>query len=307
MTGEMMRLTFLLAVFICASTLAAQTQPAAWRQQSIAEGRPVEGALNKSGSEFIRDLHPGMRIALGALVPGLPQYLEGQWRGWAYFAAEGAAIAGMVFFNAQAHDRLDRYHEISRQARRNFVLGGLRNNPEEVTEEMSGGFGEYYEDLTKWPSSGDYDNDPSLDGIQPETDTRTYNGHQWQIAKINNYSGTNGGIPVAQSAEEESHALAAYREAVYPLQYNWDWTGLESSEALYHSVFNSAEDSYRRRNKFTAVLLANHIISAIDMLVMEKINQTRGMRNSGLSLELFPRAYDSKDGPGLALSLSRSF
>ena len=26
------------------------------------------------------------------------------------------------------------------------------------------------------------------DGIQPETDTRTYNGHQWEIAQINNYT-----------------------------------------------------------------------------------------------------------------------
>jgi len=72
-------------------------------------------------------------------------------------------------------------------------------------------------------------------------------------------------------------------------------------------VFNSAEDSYRRRNKFTAVLLANHIISAIDMLVMEKINQTRGMRNNSLSLVLLPRAVDPKDGPGMALSVSKSF
>ncbi len=302
-----MRPTFLLAVFLCSSSLVAQVNPVTGQQSPIAAGRSVEGEFKKSGSEFVRDLHPGIRIALGALVPGLPQYLEGQWRGWAYFAAEGAAITGMVFFNAQAHDRVDRYHEISRQARRNFVLGGLRNNPEEVPEEMSGGFGEYYEDLTKWTSSGDYDNDPSREGIQPETDTRTYNGHQWQIARINNYSGTNGGIPVAQSAEEEARALAAYSEAVYPLQYNWDWTGLESSETLYHKVFNSAEDSYRRRNKFTAVLLANHIISAIDMLVMEKINQTRGMRNNSLSLVLLPRAVDPKDGPGMALSVSKSF
>lgn len=307
MTGEIMRPTFLLAVLLLASTLNAQTNPVSVQQSSIASGRSVDGVLNNRGAEFIRDLHPGMRIALGALVPGLPQYMEGKWRGWAYFAAEGAAIAGMVFFNAQAHDRVDHYNEISRRARRNFVLGGLRNNPEEVTDEMSGGFGEYYEDLTKWTSSGDYDNDPSREGIQPETDTRTYNGHQWQIAKINNYSGTNGGIPVAQSAEEEARALAAYSEAVYPLQYNWDWTGLESSEILYHNVFNSAEDSYRGRNKFTAVLLANHIISAIDMLIMEKINQTRGMRNNSLSLELLPRVVDPKDGPGMALSVLKSF
>ncbi len=301
----------MLAVCLIAGNLFAQAVP--YTAQS-AEGKVYAQAGSGTGSstsrevEFIRNLPSGAKIALAALVPGLPQIIEGKRRGWAYVAAEGVSIAGMVYFNAQAHDRQARFRAIAREARRNFVLSGLRNNPEEVTDPLSGGFGEYYEDLTKWASSGDYDNDPSLDGIQPETDTRTYNGHQWEIAKINNYTGTSGGIPVAKSAEEEARALEAYKEAVYPLQYNWDWTGIEGSQDLYHDVFNSNDVSYRRRNRFTTILLANHIVSAIDMLVLEKLNRSQSMQRSGLSLGLYPCAgQTAADGPGVKLSLSRSF
>jgi hypothetical protein len=247
-----------------------------------------DGALRQHGARIIRDIHPALRIAVGVLAPGLPQYLEGYWRGYAYFAAEAASITGIVFYNAQAHNRRDRYHMIARDARRNYVLGGLRNNPGEAADPIPGGVGEYYEDLTKWPSSGDYDNEPSLDGLQPETDTRTYNGHQWEIAKINNFSGTNGGLPVARSQEEEARALAAYMSAVYPVELNWDWTGIEDTEAEYHRMFDRAEVSYRRRNKFTILLLTNHLASAIDMLILEKLNQSRRLRGSGLSLGFYP-------------------
>ena len=88
---------------------------------------------------------------------------------------------------------------------------------------MTLGFGEYYEDLKKWPSSGDYDNDPSQSGIQPETDQRTYNGHQWRIAQINKYTKTSGGLPVPANPAEVDQAVDAYSRAVYPLEYNWDW------------------------------------------------------------------------------------
>ncbi|MCE5270173.1 hypothetical protein LLH00_02700 [bacterium] len=307
----MMRPISLLAVCLITGNLFAQAAPhldAKPARTVYAQTETGAGSPASREAEFIRNLPPGAKIALAALVPGLPQLMEGKRRGWAYFAAEGGSIAGMVFFNAQAHDRQDRFRAIARDARRNFVLSGLRNNPEEVTDPLAGGFGEYYEDLTKWASSGDYDNDPSLDGVQPETDTRTYNGHQWEIAKINNYTGTSGGIPVAKSAEEESRALAAYKEAVYPLQYNWDWTGIEDSEALYHDVFNSNDKSYRRRNRFTTVLLANHIVSAIDMLVLEKLNRSQGMQRSGLNLGLYPSPGRSADDcPGVRLNLSRSF
>ena len=218
---------------------APGTQETQSRQQAL---------LYKRESSPESKLNPPLRVLLGFLIPGLPQYLDRKWRSYGYFAVEGVSIAGLVVLNSRGNSYMNRYINLARTARTNYVYPGLRNNPEELSDPSLPGYGEYYEDLLKWPSSGDYDNDPSKEGVQPETDPRTYNGHQWKIARINNYTLTNGGLPVPASPAEEARALEAYKSAVYPSAYNWDWTGLERENEEYHRLFDRSEDSFRRMN-----------------------------------------------------------
>ena len=240
--------------------------------------------LNQDKGGRLRNLSPPVRILLGLLVPGLPQFLDGKIRSYGYFAVEGVSVAGLVLLTAEGNSKEKRYINLARVARGNFIYPGFRNNPEEQTDLMLPGFGEYYEDLLKWPSSGDFDNDPSRDGIQPETDPRTYNGHQWEIARINNYSASNGGIPVPASPAEEQAAVEAYKRQVYPSQYNWDWTGLERENDDYHRLFGKSEDAYRRRSTFAAILFANHLVSALDVLVAERINRSDFLKASNIQI-----------------------
>ena len=135
-------------------------------------------------------------------------------------------------------------------------------------------------------SSGDYDDDPSLEGIQPESDPRTFNGHQWEIAKINNYSGSNGGLPVPENSQEEINALEAYKQKVYPMEYNWDWTGLELENQRYHYLFARRENALRRRSTFATILLANHLISGLDVFINERLNRNRHLKAARLRLHL---------------------
>ena len=231
-------------------------------------------------------LDPRLRLLLGALVPGLPQLLDGKSRAYGYFAAEAVSITGLVVLSSRGDSHEYRYRILARTARRNFVFPGLRNNPDEVADPNIPGYGEYYEDMLKWASSGDFDNDPSLPGIQPETDTRTYDGHQWQIAKINNYTSSSGGIPVPGSPEEEQKALESYQRQVYPLKLNWDWTGLDSEYHEFHHLFDQSEAAYRRRSGFAALLLANHLVSVLDILVSEKLGNNKSLRNARVQLHL---------------------
>ncbi len=231
-------------------------------------------------------INPALQVVLGFLVPGLPQYLDGQWRSYGYFALEGVSIASLVVLNSQGNLRQERYLHFAWLVRSNYVYPGLRNNPEEITDPSLHGYGEYYEDLTKWPSSGDYDDDPSLEGVQPESDPRTYNGHQWEIAKINNYSGTDGGLAVPENPQEEINALEAYKQKVYPSEYNWDWTGLEREKQRYHDLFDKSEDALRRRSTFITILLANHLVSGLDVLIQNRINRNRYLHNARLRLHL---------------------
>lgn len=266
-------------------------------------------ALNQDKRERLKNLSPPVRVLLGLLVPGLPQFFEGKIRAYGYFAVEGASVAGLVLLTAKGSSHEKRYINLAGTARGNFVYPGFRNNPEEETDPLLPGFGEYYEDLLKWPSSGDFDNDPSQAGVQPETDPRTYNGHQWEIAQINNYSATNGGIPVPATPAEEQTALEAYKRQVYPSQYNWDWTGLDREKDDYHLLLDKSEDAYRRRSKFAAILFANHLVSALDVLIAERINRSDYIKASNLQMHFEMRNSQAEPNgvPFPAVMFSRRF
>ncbi len=263
------------------ASLAGQVEMA-WSNNSSAGQVYAQRGSAEKGTE----LSPGVRLLLGALVPGLPQFLDGRPRAWAYFVAEGAAVGGLALLNSRGKSYENRYKNLTRAARGNFVYPGLRNNPTEDVNLIATGYGEYYEDMLKWPSSGDYDNDPDQGGVQPETDPRTYNGHQWDIAKINNYTGTSGGLPVPLSAAERQAALDAYLAQVYNKELNWYWTGLEAESDEYRRLFDRSEKSYRNRNKFITLLIANHLVSVLDVLITQRLNSSEALKGRGMNLGL---------------------
>ncbi|MFH1068993.1 MAG: hypothetical protein V1794_05160 [Candidatus Glassbacteria bacterium] len=302
------------AAFLCllpaVSHLAAET-PIQSGPRRVVIAAPAAGRfeiLRQEDPQARHELGTPMKLLLGALVPGLPQLLEGKPRAWAYFAAEGASIAGFVSRNISGNNFRARYKLLARSARNNYVYPGFRNNTTETVDILLPGYGEYYEDLLKWPSSGDYDDDPSQAELQPEADPRTYNGHQWEIAKINNYTQTNGGLPVPAGEAEVQAALQAYNRQVYPVAYGWDWTGLDREKVDYRRLFDKSESAFRRRSTFATILVANHLVSVLDVLVSEKLNRADFMAGRGLQVHL---ELDRPDAPtGMArptLSVSRQF
>ena len=271
-------------------------------QQDVAGWQPVK--------IFDKEIPQVLEVALGFIVPGLPQLLRNQWRSYGYFAVEATGIGSLIVLQRQGNERRERFKVLAQVPRSNYTYPGYRDNAEEIADPLPIGFGEYYEDMIKWPSSGDFDNDPTISGVQPETDPRTYNGHQWEIAKINNYSGTFGGLPVPVNEAEEQAAMQAYLEAVYPMEYNWDWTGLDSQYDEYHHWFYHSEDAYRKRSTFKTLLVANHLVSGIDMLIQWRINTSKAMQSQNLELKLEGTQVANSAGVVSArqnLSLHKSF
>ena len=316
-----MRLIIYYALLLAVSVVNSVAAENAYGPRRTAEDKAgVEMAWNtleaSSGSYSQQDtrsgskkLSPRVRLLLGALVPGLPQFLDGRPRAWAYFAVEGFSVGALLALNSRGNTYLNRYKILAVAARNNFVYPGLRNNPTEDVDLRAEGYGEYYEDLLKWSSSGDYDNDPNQPGVQPETDPRTYNGHQWDIAKINNYTGSSGGLPVPANQAEADAAMQSYLQRVYLMELNWDWTGLDAENEEYHHLFDVSERAYRNRNNFVAVLLANHLVSVIDVLITERLNSSEIMKSSGVSLGLemyAPSGYAFTESCPL-LTVSRGF
>lgn len=126
---------------------------------------------------------------------------------------------------------------------------------------------------------------------------------------MNTYSASSGGIPVPASPAEEQAALETYKRQVYPSQYNWDWTGLDEENDEYHRLFDKSEDAYRGRIKFTAILLANHLVSALDVLIAERINRNSFLKSSNLQIhfEMHGSQAHPNGLPFPAVKFSRRF
>ena len=116
-------------------------------------------------------LGPGKAFLYSALLPGASQRKLGQRRWLAYVAVE--AISWVVFGRARssAAASRDQYRDRAWHVARTF--GETRED---------GDF-PYYETLANFESSGSFDADATLEGVQPQLDPATYNGVTWQLAR----------------------------------------------------------------------------------------------------------------------------
>ena len=105
------------------------------------------------------------------VLPGVGQALQEQRRGWAYAALE---VVGWVVY-------IDRRRSAGRYRARYRDLA-WETARERSAQRVEGDF-DYYERLTRWESSGRYDEDPDAPGLQPEVDPSTFNGSIWDRAR----------------------------------------------------------------------------------------------------------------------------
>lgn len=123
-------------------------------------------------SAVIRSPSPGRAALFSAILPGSGQWTQGKNRWAAYAATE--LWAWVVFFDRRGEGKAiqRRYRDLAWDVARR-VSSGPRTE----------GSWEYYEALTKYRSSGAYDSDPTLEGIQPEENPETFNGSVWGLAQ----------------------------------------------------------------------------------------------------------------------------
>jgi hypothetical protein len=186
--------------------------------------------------------------ALSALLPGAGQYRLGKKRAWAYMAVESAAWVVYAERRVAAGRARDRYRDFAWTRAR--LQTGTRND---------GDFA-YYETLSKWPRSGAFDGDPLTVGLQPETDPAAYNGSIWSRAE-RIFRPAPGAMPGDPQLEG---ALAYYRERAYGDEFLWDWTGAAPDQAAYGGLIKESDARFRRATNALGVLLANHLVSAVD-------------------------------------------
>jgi len=226
---------------------------------------------------------PWVRPVASLLVPGTGQLLGGRDRGLIYIAAEIWFAARALALSSQA-----------RRERDHFVTLGYDVARAPFNPIRLGAPWEYYEAMSHWVESGVY----SLGGpgsIRPETDTLTYNGAMWLLAR-RNYLANPDSIPPATDPSYQA-ALAFYQDRAFGVGYQWSWRNARLEMDTYAQTIKNSDNDYRAATTYLGAILLNHLASAVDALIT--------LRVAGGSI--LPRTGVSGSPPAYYLIWSRQF
>jgi hypothetical protein len=221
----------------------------------------AHGAVPAPGVRATLATPPGAFLASLA-VPGSGQAALGLRRWVVYGLLEVGLWAAHLDARSDFHSFSDRYRDLAWETAR--TPGGL---PRE-----DGGWG-YYEAMRDYLSSGAYDVDAAAAGVQPEVDESTYNGAVWRIARGLYLGGGEG-----PGTEPYDSALAYYGERAAGPAFLWSWVGLEDELDRFRGLIARADDESRVATNALGLVLANHLVSAVDALVVARLRTNDGVR-----------------------------
>ena len=192
-----------------------------------------------------------------AVVPGSGQLLQGQSRGAIYLALEGLLLAQFLSYQADGRREGERYRDLAFEVARAPFEPTVRDT-----------VFEYFEQMGRYVESGPFDADPGP-GFAPPTDDRTYNGNIWLLARQTFFLNPDS-LPEVES-EEYQRALEFYRSRAIGEGFLWSWRNAGLEQDLYRQSIRRSDEGFRRATQRLGLLLANHLISAVDAFITGRL------------------------------------
>jgi hypothetical protein len=279
MRGRSLVGSWCVAASITATVASAQGAPREPRGLS-APRLPLraEGATGSPNAVSLRVVRlpageraPWWAPVASVLVPGSGQALLGQQRGVAYVVAEAYLLVQAVGAQRDVTQGVRNYQGIAADAARRAFGGSLPVGP-----------WSYYEDLEKFDASGMYDIVPG-GMVDPETDTTTFNGRSWLLARKTFWSDPD--VPPAVSSEQYRKALAFYSARAWGDEFRWSWRDAQLQKDVYRGVIAAANRSNQRKTNLLTVVGANHLASLIDAYINVRIRRYGGAGVAGMRLD----------------------
>lgn len=232
-----------------ASPLRAQIDSAALREQS-----------------WVRPL-------ASLLLPGTGQALSGQDRAAVYGAVEIYVLSRYIQLQHDANVNADLYHQLAfAVAQRGFAA--VRRDT----------IFEYYETMEKFTASGRF-NTGAGPGLNPETDPTTYNGSVWLLARRTYWADPN--IPPPPNTPQYQAALSFYVQHAVGPAYQWTWQSASLQQQAFRDLIRTSDNGYRNAQGALGLLLANHVVSALDALISNRLT-TATHRTTSLHTVISP-------------------
>lgn len=230
----------------------------------LAAPRPATAPVVASWPRPRRDARaPWWAPVASALAPGAGQAVLGQDRWLAYAALEGMALLRFVADREEARREQRGYRQIADRVARALYTTG---------KPPAGGF-EYYETMEKWVASGVYDAMPDGD-LQPETDTTTFNGAMWLLARETYWVRIDE--PPLPESDAFRNAMAFYQRRAIRPEYRWSWRDAQLQQDLYRRTILRSNAASRRATQDLAAVLANHVLSTVDSYITVRLRRRAG-------------------------------
>jgi len=203
-----------------------------------------------------------LRPFASLLVPGTGQLLAHQDRGAVYLAAELIGLVRYLHLRSQGRGEARRYRALAFDvARRQFAP----TSRDTVFE--------YYETMERFTASGRYNQAPGP-ALVPEADATTYNGVVWLLARVTYWADPN--TPPDPSTPAYLRALDFYQAHAVGPDFLWSWSDASLEQAVFREAIRKSDDAYRSAQNQLGLLLANHVLSAIDALISSRLAEAAG-------------------------------
>lgn len=195
------------------------------------------------------------------IVPGSGQLLKGRDRGVVYLAAEAFLLSRYLQLRHDGRRGAERYRDLAfAVARRGFT-------PERRDTSF-----EYFEQMERYTASGEFNRSPDPSTLIPEDDPTTYNGNVWATAQRTFFPDPNN--PPPPNSQDYLDALAFYRANAVTPGFRWSWRDASLEQQEYRATIRSSDDAFRSAQNQLGLLLANHLVSAIDALISSRLSAT---------------------------------
>ena len=239
------------AVQLALAALGTATLPAAG-----------QGGVAPDSAQLAARARLWMRPVASLALPGTGQLLAHEDRGAIYLVAELYLVSRYFQLRHDGRVQGNRFREIAFDvARRPF--GPVQRDT----------IFEYFETMERFIASGKFDNDPGL-GISPETDPSTYNGSVWLLARRTFWSDPD--VPPPPTSLEYTRAVQFYVQHAVGPGFEWSWRNAPLARNEFATTIRGSDDAFRRAQNQLGLLLANHLVSAVDALVSSRLTVVTG-------------------------------
>ena len=215
-----------------------------------------------------------VRPLASLVVPGSGQLLAHQDRGAVYLAAEVYLVSRFLQLDREALMEARRFQNLAFDVARHS-FGPVRRDT----------IFEYYEQMERFAESGRYDTDPGP-AFVPEADAQTYNGSVWLLARRTFWEHPDSAPD--PTSPEYWRALQFYQARAVGPTFQWSWRDHSLEHEVFRDYIKRSDTAFRRAQTQLGLLLANHIVSAVDALISARMSAAAG-RGASLRTTLTPR------------------